>query len=585
MDDRISVEAPLVYDAYTDQQLAGNAPPFDKSRVALLVVHGMGQQSKFDTLNQVSDALTTTFGATKTKRVARNVAIGDMRLSRMELRVDGIKPEVHVYEAYWAPITEGRVTLRDVMSFLYGGATNGLKNAFGSFRRWIFGQYKKLGLRHWMTIFSLSFILAVLLSLVTINTVIGGFEALYATGIARTWLTRILIDDLTSVALMLLCMMGAFAATLFAAGAQKTARAYSGVCTPLVSSIGFLYLFFAGLGVIITGVVMADAVHHHRGGDGGPAFGALMTWWTIAALLIAAAINALAAALLLRGSASAATRARLSAANLVSAAILFLLAYAVVNLAAIRAIENYHSMFARVWLPDIVRHDAMFAATTFVAERWVAIWVFLAAVSAWIRKFIIQYVGDVAVYVTPKTLDRFNEMREEIKTCVGKVADTIYRAKTDDAGGFLYGRVLVVAHSLGSIAAYDAVNRMLNADAYVNWNIQVCERTTRLVTFGSPLNKIAFLFASSTTQRGAAGRAALAATVQPLVADRRTKMIPWTNIHSGLDIISGPVGFYDVPRSENDADIIDYEALVPLAAHTEYWDNKLLWAVVTNEIR
>jgi hypothetical protein len=105
-----------------------------------------------------------------------------------------------------------------------------------------------------------------------------------------------------------------------------------------------------------------------------------------------------------------------------------------------------------------------------------------------------------------------------------------------------------------------------------------------LVTLGSPLNKLAFLFASASTQRGAAGRAALAATVQPMIADHATKKIPWTNIHSDLDIISGPVSFYAVPRTSNDRDIIDYEALVPLAAHTEYWDNKLLWTVVAGEI-
>ena len=220
----------------------------------------------------------------------------------------------------------------------------------------------------------------------------------------------------------------------------------------------------------------------------------------------------------------------------------------------------------------------------FVAGRWVAIWVALAAISAWIRKFLIQYVGDVAVYVAPKTLDRFNQMREAIKTCVGTVVDTVYRARSNNSDDFLYGRVLIIGHSLGSVAAYDSVNRMLNYDSYVKGNLQVDTRTARLVTFGSPLNKLAFLFATSSTQHGSEGRAALAATVQPLVADEDTKVVPWTNIHSAFDIISGPVGFYGMPRSGNDDDIEDYEALVPLAAHTEYWDNQLLWDVVAKTI-
>src|SRR5207302_770631 len=262
MSDRLSVAAPLVYDVFTDQQLAGGAPGVNDEALAIVVVHGMGQQSKFDTLNQVADALVTFGGVTE--RTARNVKIGPERFSRMELKIDGIGPEVHVYEAYWAPITEGNVVLRDVMSFLYGGAVNGLKNAIGVFRRWLFGGYRDLGVRHRMTIFSLSFTLAVILSLVAINTGIAGFEALIATGARPKWLTPILVDDLTSVVLMLLFAMVAFGATLFAAKTQKTARAYNGVSMPLVSKLAFVYVFFTGLAIILTGIVVAEAVHHHR---------------------------------------------------------------------------------------------------------------------------------------------------------------------------------------------------------------------------------------------------------------------------------------------------------------------------------
>jgi hypothetical protein len=592
MSDQLSVAGPSVYDVYTDQQLTAGKPPVNDEALAVVVVHGMGQQSKFDTLNQVADALTETFGAGLTKRTARNVKIGAERLSRMELNIDGIGPEVHVYEAYWAPITEGNVVLRDVMSFLYGGALNGLK-CVRQFPPMVFGEYRPLGFRHWRTLFSLSFTLAVILSLVAINTGIAGFEALVATGTKPKWLTSVLVEDLTSVVLMLLFAMVAFGAVLYAAKSQKTACAYSRTSTPFVSKIAFIYMFLTGLAVMLSGIVFAEAVHHHRHGDGGAVFGSLMTWGTIFLILAAAGINALAAVLLLRGAARRTTKLKLLVENVVLVGVLLVLAYAVVNLVAFRA-SNHHwpkpeltalpSMFARVWIPAVPADSLIFVAVGFVAERWVGIWVALAAISAWIRKFLIQYLGDVAVYVAPKTLDRFNQMREAIKTCVGTVVDTVYRARSNAGDEFLYGRVLVIGHSLGSVAAYDAVNRMVNYDGYVNRNLQANTRTARLITFGSPLNKLAFLFASSSTQRGAEGRAALASTVQPLIADEDTTVIPWTNIHSVLDIISGPVDFYAMPRSRNDQDLPDYEALVPLAAHTEYWDNRLLWSVVTNTI-
>ncbi|NIW24444.1 MAG: hypothetical protein GWN29_07695, partial [Gammaproteobacteria bacterium] len=46
--------------------------------------------------------------------------------------------EVHVHEGYWAPLTEGRVHLRDVLRFLYSGAFNSLRAR--SFSRYMFGR-------------------------------------------------------------------------------------------------------------------------------------------------------------------------------------------------------------------------------------------------------------------------------------------------------------------------------------------------------------------------------------------------------------------------------------------------------------
>ena len=46
---------------------------------------------------------------------ARLVQLAGERLNRVELRFkrEGRESEIHLYEGYWASITEGRVTLRD----------------------------------------------------------------------------------------------------------------------------------------------------------------------------------------------------------------------------------------------------------------------------------------------------------------------------------------------------------------------------------------------------------------------------------------------------------------------------------------
>ena len=66
----------------------------------MLVVHGVGQQTKFETLDSLVRSL---------------VQLAGERLNRVELRFkrEGRESEIHLYEGYWASITEGRVTRGD----------------------------------------------------------------------------------------------------------------------------------------------------------------------------------------------------------------------------------------------------------------------------------------------------------------------------------------------------------------------------------------------------------------------------------------------------------------------------------------
>ena len=76
-------------------------------------------------------------------------------------------------------------------------------------------------------------------------------------------------------------------------------------------------------------------------------------------------------------------------------------------------------------------------------------------------------------------------------------------------------------------------------------------------------------------------REALAASFQPLILDyERFRGIPWVNIWSPADIISGSLDFYDDPAKSNGRgvrNLVDGRATTPLLAHVEYWDNRLLF--------
>lgn len=210
-------------------------------------------------------------------------------------------------------------------------------------------------------------------------------------------------------------------------------------------------------------------------------------------------------------------------------------------------------------------------------------WPLLFGISAYVRILFIEYVGDLAAYITPHRLDRFNEIREKIKQCVLKIARAIYSDRRPDDSGYEYDEVIMVGHSLGSVVIYDALNRLINDDltsAPTGGNkLDVLGRTRLLLTFGSPLDKTAFLFALQRNKTSEA-REALAATIQPLIQDYEFRTFEWINIYSPWDIISGSLDFYDLPGSTHQYRVDnrpDEEATTLLAAHVEYWQNRELF--------
>lgn len=262
----------------------------------------------------------------------------------------------------------------------------------------------------------------------------------------------------------------------------------------------------------------------------------------------------------------------------------FKVAWRALVLAALLAIGFVVGAYAT---PDPLRGVALVA------------WGVVAGVAVLAGRFLVQYVGDVAAYVSPHTLDRFEELRKEIKRRAKVVFDAVYSAgeTRDGKTAFAYEKVLVVGHSLGSVVVYDALNGCLvqdelarrpdpsveaPADAKLKWRA-VAQRTKLLLTFGSPLDRTAFVFA---TQRASTveTREALAMIVQPMAhrLDVRAR-IPWVNVWARGDILGSELSFYDAPALPPDHRVKNMEdelATTPLASHSELWENALVWEQV-----
>ncbi len=489
-------------------------------RTAILVCHGMGQQVQFSTLNDVVKAL----GQAQEKLVGQ--ALADKDVSVQMIRLDdsqlprakvclrdeqGQEREVHLYEAYWAVLTEGRVSAVDVIKFLIDAGRAGLKFAANKFERWMFGDWKMLPLGK-------STLLLLLMAVVIVLSIT-------ALGFA-----------------------------FFIALAAK---------------------LFGILGVVNSGLPAINILIAH-------VFGLLYSLAAAGLLLGLLMIIHLAWSSIRGGGPKTTPRITLRLVN-VAMGLLLLLATAPVGLSLL---YHLYGLLAPPSLPidsglsSSGLHDLMtqahahFASLSENRAVYLGLW-FASALAFYIgRGFLVTYVGDVAAYVSAHKVNKFYELRQQIKDAGLKVARAIYEARDPAANRFEYDEVLVVGHSLGSVVAYDTLNSMINRDLAAGGALDVVERTKALITFGSPLDKTAFLFRAQAQHEIV--RESLAAAVQPLIQSYKYRPARWINIWSRLDWISGALEYYDdpvvQPRPEKAVqNIEDLDASFPMAAHTQYW--------------
>jgi hypothetical protein len=560
-----------------------------RKRIAIFVAHGMGQQIPFETLDAIAESLRAhdeALTGRREKPTSKSVrAGGDQWLQRVELNLKSgaDQIEAHVYEGYWAPLTEGRITLRQVMGFLTGAASNGMKIARKTFKRWLMGEYHAFPT-------PIRILLYLLVALATVGALVALNSIIVTVAATRTlfsqtpwWLTDGLFADLTTTFNAVVTTMVVFGASLGVAhlirrpSVPVMARKIWGWVTVVAFFLTLLAIILAGVSVLsllflhVRGNVAANAELWQRFVSKGwiDQFNARFDWWALVLVLTVAGLRALWwVAVVIGRFFRDLDQPR---GRWLTLAVVVVFAFLV--LAIIFVLRRFFGV--------IRGSDAAMASARGIA------WPLLVIASAYIRGVLVQFVGDVAIYVMPYKLDAFNDLRKEIKDVVYKVAHAVYALK-DKSGQLLYERVIVVGHSLGSVIAYDGLNRLILEDgaAAADQVLHVVDRTPLFLTFGSPLDKTAFIFGAQghgTTE----ARESLAASVQPLIQDYRYRPDRWINIYSPWDIISGYLDLYDLPGSTSSKkvnNLADPEATTLLMAHTEYWNDGLLVRTLYNAL-
>jgi hypothetical protein len=677
---------------------------------AIWIVHGMGQQVPFETLDSLTQgvcmavennpdgwsidaqprAATTKFQCSKDPSKTQVVQRVEIDLQR-DKGTD--KLQLHLYEAYWAPLTEGVAKLSDVISFLFNAGLHGILNSVQPFRRAMFPTKEDpahfCSFRIPFTSPSLiSVALLLVLALGVINGVIAaasaarikesffgawvGTTAAVPHSMSQNWF------QLTAIATAITSISLVFGALLFlaemskpsaapAAAKDAVARVTVGVdsllsylaqrVSKLAQRVPFLkqqrktvqktkedtksrektargvvdsiWAFIARLlswlslsatvALIVLGAACLTLIpwldqisdwfsrsHIHIAHGLGRILSDAANWSQTMPHNATQFVSTAAIALAVLLCAFAALRRAFKRSQgedhrkggwprflFVSA---FGLQIGLIGILVYIQFHHYDPHTPIPWLlwafaPETLAAWQQRIVNVFGSPFWV--WPALIALSKLVRDLIVEYPGDVTIYVASNKLDRFDEVRDKIKQVALDSLMPLYSAYTMDSSGkpgtptFRYSKIAVIGHSLGSVIAYDTLNKLLTLDELLNQQFQVANRTAIFETFGSPLDKTAFFF----TFQGPDAldiRGQLAASKQPLIQSyERFRKFPWINVRSSSDIISGELKFYDEPHQTNPHAVQnerDPDAIVPLIAHVEYWKNLAVWRYLFAEI-
>ena len=234
------------------------------------------------------------------------------------------------------------------------------------------------------------------------------------------------------------------------------------------------------------------------------------------------------------------------------------------------------------WDIEVVRLAG--ALWTAVRSAPVAVPLVAALVGLVLSRILVKYLGDIALYVTADERSEFFRTRSEIlegstKQLRSLLADPQYEA------------VYVAGHSLGSVIAYDTINRIVrevraaSTDA-AKLDEKKFNKLLGLLTFGCPLDKIYYFFRTEVGERQAV-RAQLLSSLhsfRKMASERdygchklKQYDVPeppkfrWLNVYSPPDVVSAHLDFYEVEEQPKIRYRNPFAYLNPVGAHLAYW--------------
>jgi hypothetical protein len=211
----------------------------------------------------------------------------------------------------------------------------------------------------------------------------------------------------------------------------------------------------------------------------------------------------------------------------------------------------------------------------------------LATLTYLINRFLTTAIGDLAVYLGADTLSTNFAARSQILEECTQTVRGLLGSQFDllpDHTPSSYDRVILAAHSLGSVIAYDTLNDLMAQNIASLSPDQTLKRIVALFTFGCPLNKVFYFFRARTSPETYVLNDILYALHNfrlrnPPPAGAQPSPEPfhpnfrWLNAWCPMDVISGRMLFYHADQNQ-----VVKQGFEPATAHTGYWKNPKLYA-------
>jgi len=200
-----------------------------------------------------------------------------------------------------------------------------------------------------------------------------------------------------------------------------------------------------------------------------------------------------------------------------------------------------------------------------------------------------NFMGDLVRYLDMDPRSKYYETRQKI---INGAVEELCALMDDD-----YDQIIIAGHSLGSVIAYDALNRIILQINAGKIEKDKAEKIKGLVTFGSPLDKITFFFREYISSEKKMQRKILAdmhafRTCSLLEATEDIEdpdpfyvfsKVRWLNFWHAKDLISGKLDLYNLSEvppkyvgtvrkdGTKDGNIRIMDKMTVFTAHTCYW--------------